>query len=294
VAINRRRAPSSEISSAKKLAGHDNEKEFADYIKGQTISGTGKTDVIDKNDFQYSVKSGKKWQIFLYGYERIANSTNLSILKPCLDAFPVDYSLYLKDRETCIEFKENYVRKHGKLKAQNLSNEEVHKKIGSNSYIEAKLKLSQETAKVKKILSNMEERKKFLEEAIFNNEEVELLSIKDQTNLGDKKFKVFSKVDVLKILSEKLFPETSNAGNAPEDFNVSGQKTLFCYLKENKSKNIVEIEIRNDSQKHYRQVRFNMYSRDTLSLLYDKSNNFNHQDVHPNVRYFGNAINFIE
>lgn len=292
--INRRRAPSSQISSQKKLAGHDNEKEFADYIKGETVGGTGKTDVIDTNNFQYSVKSGKKWQIFLYGYERIENSNALNILKPCLDAFPTDYSIYLKDRETCIEFKEDYVRKHGKLKAQSLRNEEVHKKIGTNSYIEAKLNLSNETSKVKKILSNHEKRKKFLEEAIFNNEEVELLSIKDQTSLSDNKFKVFSRIDVLSILSEKLFPETSNAGKVAEDFNVSGQKTLFCYLKDNKSKNIVEIEIRNDSQKHYKQVRFNMHSKDTLFLLYHKSNNFKHKDVHPSVRYFGSAINYLK
>ena len=40
----------------------------------------------------------------------------------------------------------------------------------------------------------------------------------------------------------------------------------FCAAAESQ-KNIVEIEIRNDSEIHYKQVRFNMYSKDALFLL---------------------------
>ena len=62
--INRRRAASSEISSEKKLGGHRNEDEFASLIGGGVIKGTQKGDVEDKDGLLYSVKSGKKWQIF--------------------------------------------------------------------------------------------------------------------------------------------------------------------------------------------------------------------------------------
>lgn len=292
--INRRRAPSSLVSSTKKLAGHANEVEFASFINGITMAGTGKTDVVDNSGLRYSVKSGKKWQIFLYSYDRINSSKTLRILKPCLDAFPEDYEKYRKDRELCIEFKEDYIRKNGRLKASNLGNEEVHKKLGSNSYIEAKLRLALETVKIKNILSDVNTRKKFLDEAIFNEEEVNFLSIKDEILLSDKKFKVFSKGDVLSILSGSIFPEVSQAGRVSEDFNVSGQKTLFCYMNNGKPKNIVEIEIRNDSQTHYRQVRFNMYSKDTLKLLYKGTQDLEFKDLHQKVRYFGKAVSLLK
>ena len=63
--INRRRAPSSEISSQKKRSGHQTEIEYAELINGEVIKGTQKGDVKDRNGNLYSVKSGKKWQVFL-------------------------------------------------------------------------------------------------------------------------------------------------------------------------------------------------------------------------------------
>jgi len=106
--INRRRAPSSAISSEKKLNGHKQESSYAIIIGGDTIKGTGKGDVKDKNGNLHSVKSGKKWQIFLYGYERISNSRHLKILRPCLDSFTSNATQYFKDRIKCIELKENF------------------------------------------------------------------------------------------------------------------------------------------------------------------------------------------
>ena len=61
--INRRRAPSSQISSEKKISGHSREYEFSELIEGSVISGTQKGDVKKNNDL-FSVKGGKKWQIF--------------------------------------------------------------------------------------------------------------------------------------------------------------------------------------------------------------------------------------
>lgn len=293
--INRRRAPSSEISREKKLSGHLREGDYATLIDGETISGTQKGDVKDKKGNLYSVKSGKKWQVFLYGYDRISASTHLKILQPCLDAFIKDPQQYFKDRIKCIGFKEAYVKEHGRAKAKLLPNDEVIDALGVNEYIGAKERLAKSTASVRDELSDKNTLRKFLGEALFNNEEVSFLAIKDATYKKDEIFKVFSKEDVLDIFSEQLFPGVSKAGNVPEDYNVAAQKTLLCYLRANgKSKNIVEIEIRNDSEVHYRQVRFNMYSKDALTLLIERPNPLPVKELCNGVKVYGRAIELLD
>lgn len=294
MAINRRRAPSSQISREKKLGGHEREGDFAALIDGTAISGTQKGDVKDKNGNLYSVKSGNKWQVFLYGFDRIAASRHLNVLQPCLDAFTKDAQQYFRDRIKCIEFKEAYVEEHGRAKAKLLPNNLVIDALGVNAYIEAKERLAQSTASVRDVLKDKNALYQFLGEALFNNEEVSFLAIKDTTFKKDDSFKVFAKEDVLTILSEQLFPDVSRAGNVPEDYNVAAQKTLLCYLKANgKSKNIVEIEIRNDGIGHYRQVRFNMYSKDALSLLTGGSNPLPVKESFNGVKVYGRAIELL-
>jgi hypothetical protein len=81
----------------------------------------------------------------------------------------------------------------------------------------------------------------------------------------------------------------------PEDYNVAAQKTLLQYKKDNGTfKNIVEIEIRNDSEHHYREVRFNMYSRDALLLLLNNSKNILFKDICHGVRVYGSAIDILK
>lgn len=294
MSINRRRAPSSKTSSEKKLDGHLREGDYATLIGGETISGTQKGDVLDKKGNLYSVKSGKKWQVFLYVYGRISASRHLKILQPCLDAFTKDPQQYFKDRIKCIEYKEAYIKEHGRAKAKQLLNDAVIKAVGANEYIEAKERLAKSTASVRDRLKDKNALRQFLGEALFNNEEVSFLAIKDTTYKKDEFFKVFAREDVLDILSDRLFPEVSKAGNVPEDYNVPAQKTLLCYLRANgRSKNIVEIEIRNDSDVHYRQVRFNMYSKDALTLLLEGSNPLPVKDAFNGVKVYGQAIELL-
>jgi len=290
--INRRRAPSSEISSEKKLSGHQRESDYSTLIGGEVLRGTQKGDVKDKNGNLHSVKSGKKWQVFLYAYSRISKSRHLNILKPCLDAFPEDYKQYLFDREKCIAFKEEYFRKHGKEAAKRLSNDDVVKQLGTaNTYIESKTKLGQTTHSICNKLKDKDCLRNFLGEALFNNAEVEFLAIKDSTYKEDGLFKVFTKKDVLDIMSDKFLPSVSVAGRVPVYYNVAGQKTLFRYQKpDGKLKNIVEIEIRNDSSLHYRQVRFNMYSKDALCLLLNIPQRLPAEYLSNHVVAYGQAI----
>lgn len=266
--INRRRAPSHEISSEKKLGGHQRERKYAALIGGEHLSGTQKGDVKDKQGKLHSVKSGRKWQVFLYRYDRISQSNHLNILLPCLEAFPKSHEKYFKDRTTCIALKEAYIKYRGRDAAIRLSNADVAKQLGANAYMESKDRLEKATASVCTELKDKDRLRDFLGEALFNNAEVSFLAIEDSTYKKDGLFKVFTKEDVLDILSDRLFPDVSTAGRVPIDYNVAGQKTLLCYKKPNGvQKNIVEIEIRNDSDVHYREVRFNMYSKDTLYLL---------------------------
>ena len=291
MAINRRRAPSSQISSFKKQEGHRNEEIYADLISGKVITGTGKTDVVDRGGRKHSVKSGKKWQIFLYGKERISSSKFLKILEPCLKAFPEDSVNYFDDRVKCIEFKESYLKKYGKIKAKSLTNSELSKILGSNSYMLSKESLASANVKVCESLANKETLRNFLEEAIFNSGEVDYLSIKDETMSRDDRFKVFSRKDVLNALSEKFVPEMSKAGHVVVDYNVAQQKTLLRYLRSDGSfKNAVEIEIRNDSPTHYRQVRFNMYSKDVLTILLGYLEGHKIDKINDRTWIYGSAV----
>jgi len=266
--INRRRAPSSKISSEKKKDGHKNEAIFASLIKGEVIKGTQKGDVKDSFNNSYSVKGGKKWQIFLYTRKRIEDSIYLNILKPCIDSFPNDYEKYLKDRITCISLKEKYIKLNGREAGKLLSNEEVIKELGENVYFSSKNLLNKNNNIISRKLLDKEVLKNFYNEALFNNDEVKFLTIKDNRIKDRNVFKIFKRDDVLNILTEKTFPQLSKAGRVPEDLNIEGQKILLCYKKDNGIfKNIVEIEVRNESDDKYRLLRFNMYSKDALDLF---------------------------
>lgn len=290
MSINRRRAPSSEVSSEKKLSGHSREASYASLIGGATLGGTIKGDVVDKQGNLHSVKSGKKWQVFLYRQNTISSSRFLKILQPCLDAFTSDAARYFEDREKCIAFKEDYIRIHGRNKAKILPNESVSLHLGSNAYVASKERLALTTKAVCEALRDANFLRSFLGEAMFNNEEVSYLAVQDSTYRRDFKFKVFTRDDVLDILTRNLYPAVSRAGLVPEDYNVGGQKTLLQYsVGRNRDKNIVEIEIRNDSEQHYREVRFNMYSKDTLHLLLGGLSAHPYRELCDGVLLYGRA-----
>ena len=298
--INRRRAPSSKVSRDKKLEGHKREADYATLIGGKKIAGTQKGDVEDKYGYLHSVKSGKKWQVFLYGFDRITKSQHLNILKPCLDSFTKDAKRYFEDRIKCISYKEKYLKKNGEAATKKLSNQDISNALGENIYIKSKEQLSSATLGISTALQNKKILRNFLGEALFNNQEVLFLAIKDTTYKKDDLFKVFWREDILDILAVELSPATSLAGRVSVDYNVAGQKTLLRYKRINpktkkiSEKNIVEIEIRNDSDVHYRQVRFNMLSKDVLSLLLNKTKSLDVKEMCKGVKVYGGAIKILK
>ena len=105
--IIKRRAMTSENARMVRQRGHDAEKEFACIIGGKTHGSGKKKDVIDKRGDIHSVKSGeKKWQIFLYGYNRLMTDIDFqgsNFLRDCLNCFPSSRDKYLLNK---IKFKE--------------------------------------------------------------------------------------------------------------------------------------------------------------------------------------------
>tara|TARA_Y100000590_G_scaffold422264_1_gene526771 strand:+ start:228 stop:557 length:330 start_codon:yes stop_codon:yes gene_type:complete len=87
--------------------------------------------------------------------------------------------------------------------------------------------------------------------------EVDYWSIKEGSD-----FFVYNRNDVLEIFADNLEVSTSKKGSRRSDLNIDGQKVIFRYKS-----NIVEIEVRNDSPRHYKQIRFNMIRIGALELL---------------------------
>lgn len=115
----------------------------------------------------------------------------------------------------------------------------------------------------------------FLNKSLFNGGEVNYLTVKE----GDK-FHVFLNRDVINVFGDNLEVCNSRAisvNQKPE------QKVLFRY----KGINMGELEMRNDSIVHYRQIRFNMIKPKVMSLLFSKIAKTH--EYNPMVYVYGNA-----
>lgn len=97
----------------------------------------------------------------------------------------------------------------------------------------------------------------FIQKSMFNGGEVDYLTIKHE-NI----YHVFYNKDVIEVFGDHLIVENSqarSAGQTPE------QKVIFKY----KNLNLAELEMRNDSKIHYREIRFNMMKNRALDLLFN-------------------------
>ena len=116
----------------------------------------------------------------------------------------------------------------------------------------------------------------FLNKSLFNGGEVNYLTVKH-----DGLFHVFLNQDVINVFSENFEVCNSRAISAGQ---VPEQKVIFRY----NGINLGELEMRNDSEIHYREIRFNMIKPKVMELLLDKipvSGKFG-----KNVLIHGNAI----
>jgi len=241
---------SAEASRVKK-AGHSAEKEFAELIGGKVYSShTGmKKDVLDKNNDFHSVKSGnKKWQIFLYGKKRFEDDDIFQVLNGFAELFLGCIYSFPESREEYLNDKRYFKEKLTKYM------------IALKEKLEVKIKL-----------------KAFLSMSLFNGGEVNYLTIKEH----DGTFHIFKNNEVINILSDNIVAENSKAR---QDNQFNNQKVVFKY----DDVAIGEIEMRNDSNVHYRQVKFWLGRDKTFSLLTKNINK--KEEMCSRIFVYGQAI----
>jgi len=228
--LPKRRAMTPDNARMVRQQGHDAEAEFAELVGGRVnVYGIGrKKDVIDKQNNIHSVKSGnKKWQIFLYGSQRLQKDIDFQasdLLFECLNCFPDKRSDYLTDKT------------------------------------KYKILLQATMKKLKDYLNQDKNKIIFFKKAFLNNGEVDYLTIKEA-----EVFHIFEGDEAIYLLSESTTVENSQAKRITQ---MDEQKVIFKLLSNGTT--IGEIELRNDSEIHYREIKFWMDREKTLKLLKEK------------------------
>jgi len=139
----------------------------------------------------------------------------------------------------------------------------------------AKERLRKPMRKLAELLQDKRLLRQFISASLFNAGEVNYLTAKHEGV-----FHVFLNQDVVRVLSENLEvcnSKARTAGQMPE------QKVLFRWG----GVNLGELEMRNDSVVHYREMRFNMIKPKIMGLLFSAiplTSQYNDR-----VRVYGNA-----
>jgi len=138
-----------------------------------------------------------------------------------------------------------------------------------------KEKLKEPMMALKDKLQSKNRVKSFFSKAIFNFGEVKYLTIKH-----NGAYHIFLNNDVNTVFAKHLTVENSKSiGKTSYD----AQKVIFKY----NGLNVAELEMRNDSSTHYREIRFNMIKPRAVDLLFSQ--------IEPVVKYsdmiyvYGNA-----
>lgn len=229
--MRRRRALSSEDARRIRQRGHDDAKEFALSIglsSDYQNDPAAKKDVIDRSGDSHSVKSGEK---------------KWQIFLYGLERFWRNDTFGAMDGigdalAECINAFPPDFRAYQRNKAA------------------AKERLRRPMKKLAELLQDKRLLRAFLNASLFNAGEVNYLTVKHEGV-----FHVFLNQDVIKVFNESLEVCNSRAlasGQVPE------QKVLFRY----NGLNLGELEMRNDSVIHYRQIRFNMLKPKVMDLLF--------------------------
>lgn len=234
ITIHKKKAMTSEQARMVRQTGHDDAKEFACLIglsSDYQNDSQAKKDVIDLAGDAHSVKSGvKKWQIFLHSPSRFEKDTIFKRLNGLGQLL---------------------------LNCLNVFPNEFKKYKQNRMYYKNLLRKPMQILKER--LQNKETLKAFLGKSFFNAGEVAYLTIKHSNS-----FYVFHSDDVVKILTDNISVENS----------IGGQKVIFKIKNTNlKTLNrfpiitIGEIEMRNDSDVHFKEIKFWMGKDKTFELL---------------------------
>ena len=248
-----RRGGSSEQARAYRQEGHDDATMFALFLgldRGYQRDPKAKKDVIDPAGDAHSIKSGKKkWQVFLYRRNRFLEDDGFQALNG-IGALLVH----------CIDaFPPRFEDYRGNEAA-------------------AKERLKAPMRELKDRFQRKALLRAFLKKAIFNGGEVNYLTI-----CHEDRYHVYWNDDVVKIMADGFSVENSKARPGRRD-EFDDQKVIFKY----KGLNVGELEMRNDSERHYGEVRFNMMKERCLQLLQDRM--VESLEWLPEIIVYGHAI----
>ena len=247
----------SEAASITRAAGHINERHYADIIGGRVSQSghTQKKDVIDSQDGTHSVKSGKKWQMFLYSRSRLENNTMLralgdiaELMIACIDSMPATREERQADAD-------------GAKRALQQPMRALSAEISQPKLLEA-----------------------FFLKTAFEAGEVDYWAIlppdvdQRRADIADKHFHVFDVKEAVKTISSHVSVENSRAYSTTQ---MDAQKVIF-----RTEVNIAEIEIRTDPR-HYREVKMWFDAKRVLDLL--QKNITPIKQLGPQVTAYGRA-----
>ncbi len=252
----KKKAMTSEQARKVRQEGHKDAKEFAQLIGLPTDyqnNSQAKKDVVDLSGDAHSVKSGKKkWQIFLYSITRFKQDAVFKRLNGLGELLRNCLTVFPENRDEYLRQKEQYL----------------------NLFRERILELTQK-------LQNKDTLEAFMDKAFFNAGEVQYLTIK-----ANNAFLVFHKDDVLKVFREYI-KVVSSKGSRKVVFKILNDnpktKKRFQYIT------IGEIEVRNDSDIHYREMKFWMGKPQTINLLTKHIENVKEVKM-GRLRIYGKAI----
>jgi len=249
--IRKSRASSSDEARRYRQKGHDDALLFALFIglnEDYKNDAKAKKDVIDPSGDSHSVKSGEK---------------KWQIFLYSLNRFENDAFFRVMNGMgqlliDCIKsFPETY-HEYEQNKAS------------------AKERLQPHMVALATKLQDKHRLRAFISKSMFNGGEVNYLTV-----FQDAKFHVFWGKEVEHVMADNLEVANSQArqaGQFPE------QKVIFRF----EGTNLAELEMRNDSPTHYREIRFNMVKPKAMKMLFSKITPKEYFNEH--VILYGEAI----
>ena len=245
-----KRGGTPEEGRRRRQAGHDDATHFAELIgvSDYTRDQTAKKDVVDPSGDTHSVKSGEK-KWQVFLYRR-----NRFLSDDGFQALNGVGQLLIH----CIDaFPPRYEDYRDNKDA-------------------AKLRLQTPMRELKDRFQRKALLRAFLMKSIFNGGEVNYLTI-----LHAGLYRVYWNNDVVTAMANAFAVENSKARG---EHQFDDQKVLF----KNEDKNVGELEMRNDSERHYGEVRFNMYKDRVIELLDAAA--FDEKLVNYKIKAYGHAI----
>ncbi len=245
------RASSSDEARRYRQQGHDDALRFALAIglsEDYKNDAKAKKDVIDLSGDSHSVKGGEK---------------KWQIFLYGLNRFESDSSFRVMDGmgQLLIDCIKSFPETYEEYQAEKPA---------------AKERLGVPMRALAEKLQDKHRLQAFIGKSIFNGGEVNYLTI-----LHEGVFHVFWGKEVERVMAEHLEVANSRARQAGQ---FADQKVIFKF----EGTNLAELEMRNDSPVHYREIRFNMVKPKAMKLLFSKITSKREYNEH--VILYGEAM----